>query len=205
MNEHQRPARDESTQSRLREWVEETLPRALAFARSVTLDSHVAEDVVHDCYGRLLSHQDRYDLVRDGWKILLRSITHACIDHRRRHSRTQSTDPTLLDGVAEEHGDGVGGRARVADPQSLAQANELHEAIRAALETLPTIQRAALELRSLGHSLAEVGEALAVSENHAAVLVHRARKAMSKLLANHLPESSVDNHGSLEAPASRKA
>lgn len=198
MNEPQRPVSDGEIDHRLGLWVEQTLPRALAFARSVARDAHVAEDIVQDCYGRLLAHRARYDLVRDGWKLLLRSITHACIDHRRRQSRLQVTDPTLLDG-ADAIGESKGGRGArsTVDPLSQAQANELHGAITLALAQLPTVQRAAIELRSLGHSLAEVGEALSVSENHAAVLVHRARKAMSKLLSEFLPGSDVEGTSSV--------
>src|SRR5262245_30361949 len=47
-------------------WVRETLPRAVAYARSLLRDLPAAEDVAHDCYCRLLRRADIYDLPRDG-------------------------------------------------------------------------------------------------------------------------------------------
>ena len=53
---------------------------------------------------------------------------------------------------------------------------------------LPETQRAALELKSLGHSLQDIADALGVSPSNAGVLVHRARQAMSRFLAPYLEE-----------------
>ena len=61
-----------------------TLPRALAFATSLLRDRALAEDVVHDCYVRLLQKADTYDLPRDGTKLLFKAITNACIDRNYR-------------------------------------------------------------------------------------------------------------------------
>ena len=74
--------------SPLEGWVRQVLPKALGFARSLTGDPYLAEDIVQDCLYRLLAKRDRYDLARDGWKILLRAITNAVVDeHRRRGAR----------------------------------------------------------------------------------------------------------------------
>jgi DNA-directed RNA polymerase specialized sigma24 family protein len=54
---------------------------------------------------------------------------------------------------------------------------------------LPITQRAALELKSLGQSLEEIGAALRVSANNAGVLVHRARQAMARRLEPYLKEN----------------
>ena len=56
------------------------------------------------------------------------------------------------------------------------------------LARLPVTQRAALELRSLGSSLEEIGEALGVTANHAGVLIHRARQAMANYLTPYVGE-----------------
>ena len=64
--------------------------------------------------------------------------------------------------------------------------HELEAAIGAALEHLPWLQRAALELKGLCCSLAEVAAALRVSESNAGVLVHRARQAMTQELGPFL-------------------
>ncbi len=65
---------------------------------------------------------------------------------------------------------------------------ELEQEIAAALGRLPEMQRAALEMKSLGHSLQDIGEALGISPGHAGVLVYRARQAMAKYLAPYLEE-----------------
>ena len=59
---------------------------------------------------------------------------------------------------------------------------------KARLAKLPPMQRAALELKSLGHSQQEVAEVLGVSTTNAGVLVHRARQAMARELSDYLDE-----------------
>src|SRR5687768_2448776 len=65
-------------------WVAETCERALGYAVTLTRNHEDAEDIVHDCYSRLLARVDQYDLVRDGTKLLFRSITNACINLAQR-------------------------------------------------------------------------------------------------------------------------
>jgi RNA polymerase sigma-70 factor (ECF subfamily) len=62
------------------------LPRTLGYARALLCDPAAAEDVVQDCYARLLERASRYDLIRDGVKLLLRAVTNACIDRRRERT-----------------------------------------------------------------------------------------------------------------------
>ena len=52
----------------------------------------LGEDVVHDCYVRLLEKADTYNLLRDGTKFLYKSITHACIDKNYRDRRLLSLE-----------------------------------------------------------------------------------------------------------------
>ncbi len=65
-------------------WVSETSRRALGYAVTLVGNQPDAEDIVHDCYRRLLAHSDRYDLIRDGTKLLFRAVTNACINHVQR-------------------------------------------------------------------------------------------------------------------------
>src|SRR5207248_8790329 len=65
-------------------WVLETAPRALAYARSLLGDLDQAEDVVQDCYCRLLAKADVYDLPRDGLKLLFKAVGNACINRATR-------------------------------------------------------------------------------------------------------------------------
>jgi RNA polymerase sigma factor (sigma-70 family) len=162
-------------------WVLATLPRALAFAVGLVSDRDAAEDIVHDCYCRLLQKQDVYDLRQDGAKLLFRSITNACIDRSRRRSSV-----SLF--AADSGDDDNAGRmidvsdSRSPEPWERLDHAELQQAVSAGLEKLPPAQRAALELKSLGHSLQEIGEALNVSATNAGVLIHRARQTLAKHL-----------------------
>jgi RNA polymerase sigma-70 factor (ECF subfamily) len=164
-------------------WVLATLPRALAYASSLLRDRALAEDVVHDCYARLLQKSESYDLPLDGTKILFKAITNACVDRNYR-------DRTLLS-LEVEDGRGELGTApmadlRAIDPHDLAAHRELEEAVAVELGRLTMAQRGALELKSLGYSLVEIAEALGTSPGNAGVLVHRARKALADQLARFL-------------------
>jgi RNA polymerase sigma-70 factor (ECF subfamily) len=155
--------------------VTETLPHALAYATSLLRDRHDAEDAVHDCYCRILQRADTYDLPRDGMKILIRSVTNACIDRAGRSRVLASLDEArpAADPRAEE-------------PPAAGMARELAKAVEDGLAGLPFAPRAALEMKSLGHSLEEVARALGITANHAGVLVHRARQEMARRLAPFL-------------------
>jgi RNA polymerase sigma-70 factor (ECF subfamily) len=152
-------------------------------------DRALAEDVVHDCYVRLLQKSETYDLPHDGTKLLFRSITNACVDRNYR-------DRTLLSLEFEDDGEGVGAPAladsRACDPHDLAAHRELEEAFAVELGHLSLAQRGALELKCLGYSLGEIAEALGTTSSNAGVLVHRARKALSSQLARFLEERRDD-------------
>ena len=49
-------------------WVLSTAPDAVAYAVSLLRDRAAAEDVVQDCYCRLLQKADVYDLPREVWQ-----------------------------------------------------------------------------------------------------------------------------------------
>ena len=68
----------------LDDWVLATAPRATAYARSLLGNAHEAEDIVQDCYCRLIAKASTYDLKRDGLKLLFTAIGNACINLRTR-------------------------------------------------------------------------------------------------------------------------
>jgi RNA polymerase sigma factor (sigma-70 family) len=178
------PAR-RPAQADLDAWVLATGADAVAYATSLLRDRAAAEDIVQDCYCRLLARAAVYDLPRDGRKLLFKAITNACINARSRVRYL-----FRLDGD-EESGEGV--LARVADreaelPEAAVMQKELELVVAEALSQLPEAQRAALELRSLGHSQQDIAEALGVTSTNAGVLIHRARQAMSRFLAPYLEE-----------------
>jgi RNA polymerase sigma-70 factor, ECF subfamily len=167
-------------------WVLETAPRAVAYAASLLRDRHRAEDVVQDCYCRLLAKAGAYDLLRDGQKLLFRSITNACINATTRGRRTLSLQALGQgsDGGAWEWIDDS-----AASPDERMVHSELEAAVGEALAKVPVQHRAALELKSLGHSQQEIAEMLGVTASNAGVLVHRARQMMAELLKPMLGES----------------
>lgn len=166
-------------------WVLATAPHAIAYATSLLRDRDAAEDIVQDCYCRLLSKANVYDLPRDGLKILLRAVTNACINHQTRRRPVFRLHRDDQDNSRDEPRD-----PRSTSPDALAMADELDRAIQEGLDRLTDKQRAALQLRSLGHSQQEVAEMLGISVSHAGVLIHRARQAMALFLAPHLdPET----------------
>jgi RNA polymerase sigma-70 factor (ECF subfamily) len=156
----------------LHDWVRATLPRAVGYARALLRDPAAADDVVQDCYARLIERANRYDLPRDGLKILLRSVTNACIDRRSRERVILS-----LDGDPDDPAPEIADR-RSPDPPQEAIARELAERIEEALAKLPVGQRAAIHLTGLGYTLPEVAEMIGTTHGNARVLVHRARKAL---------------------------
>ncbi len=164
-----------------------TLPRALGYASSLLRDKALADDVVHDCYLRLLQKAEVYDLLRDGTKLLYKAITNACIDRNHRERVVLS-----LSGAGSERG----GSDSVVDaeqpgPLQIVIQKELEDAVEERMAHLPVAQRAALELKSLGSSLEEIAEALGTSPSNAGVLVHRARRALAEGLVSFM-ESTAD-------------
>lgn len=167
-------------------WVLSTLPRAVAFAVGLVKDREVAEDLVHDCYCRLLAKASEYDLLRDGTRLLFRSITNASIDRSRKRSSV-----SLF--TADDDDSGIGrmmdlADRRVHEPWQIADHAELQRAVAAGLEKLTVTQRAALELKSLGQSLQDIADALDITPTNAGVLIHRARQALSRHIADHVDE-----------------
>jgi RNA polymerase sigma factor (sigma-70 family) len=168
-------------------WVLATLPQAMAYATSLLRDREAAEDVVHDCYCRLLRKADVYDLERDGMKLLVRSIANACIDLKGRRRVLASLDQlTEAAGTPAELADG-----RAADPPAEVVTRELSQVIEDGLSRLPLAQRAALEMKSLGCSLQEIAADLGIGVSHAGVLIHRARQAMARHLAPYVGDARL--------------
>ena len=74
-------------------------------------------------------------------------------------------------------------------PEQLVMNRELAQAVERALWELPVQQRAALELRSLGHSLVEMAQMLEISHANARVQLHRARATLAARLKSFLEQN----------------
>ncbi|AMV20131.1 RNA polymerase sigma factor [Planctomyces sp. SH-PL14] len=164
-------------------WVASTVRRALAYALTLVRRQHDAEDIVQECYRRLLTRADRYDLPRDGAKILFKSITNACFNHLKRRRPAVSIEggagmPEVSTPVA-----GTG-------PDLPVLEQELQQAIGRALAELPVNQRAVVELSSLGHPLVDVAEMVGLSPGNTRVLLHRARQMLAERLREFREEKS---------------
>jgi RNA polymerase sigma factor (sigma-70 family) len=166
-------------------WIAETAQRAIAYATSLVRNPVEAEDIVHDCYSRLLARSDKYDLPRDGTRLLFKAITNACINWTRRR-------PPVVSLEAAERGSGPGGGfpagGRGLGPECEAIRGELEAAVAEALAELPVSQRAIVELRSLGHSLPEAADMLEISHANARVLLHRARRTLAARLRHFIED-----------------
>ena len=164
-------------------WVLATAGPATAYARSLVKDRNVADDLVQECYCRLLAKAGVYDLPRDGLKLLLKAITNAAVNAATRRRPTFRLVRHDCDGERPvDPPDPAAVR-----PEEAAAATELTQAVGRALAELPPQQRAAVELKGLGYSQAEVGEVLGVTTTNAGVLLHRGRQALAKKLAAFLP------------------
>lgn len=163
---------------RLGAWVLAVTPRATAYARSLARDAAAADDLVQECLFRLLRKAADYDLERDGVKLLFKAISNLSINQKSRERAVASLDTTAdADDAAHPVVDRVTLR-----PDLAAEGRELGATVRAALQTLPEMQRAAVELRALGMSKDEIADVLGVSATNAGVLVHRGRKALAAVL-----------------------
>lgn len=169
---------DDAQRHRLQAWVLAVAPRAMAFARSLVNDPNRADDLVQECLFRLLRRADKYDLERDGVKLLFQAISNLCINEATRRQAVVSLDTTAdPDDRPIPVPDDAGLR-----PDQILEHRETEERVRAALHTLPPVQRAAVELRALGLSKEEISEVLGVSATNAGVLVFRGRQALAKEL-----------------------
>jgi RNA polymerase sigma-70 factor (ECF subfamily) len=159
-------------------WIAAVGPRAIAYARSLLRDRSRAEDVVQECLYRLLRNAAAYDLERDGTKILFKAISNLCINQTSREKQLLPLDG----GSDPDHGPLTLADSNALRPEQIAQSRELEEQVRAALQGLPELQRAAVELRALGLSKEEIADTLGVSVSNAGVLVHRGRHALARVL-----------------------
>lgn len=166
---------------RLGVWVRAVAPRAVAYARSITRDPDRAEDVVQECFFRLLRRAADYDLERDGVKLLFRAISNLCINQATRDRELRTLNHPQPDGD-ERQIDVPDPAAR--PPDEVAQHRELEQRVRDALQKLPPMQRAAVELRALGMSKEDIAEALGVTPTNAGVLVFRGRKQLAAELGD---------------------
>src|SRR5256885_11212764 len=114
------------------------------YARSVLRDEHEAEDIRQQVFARLITSIGRYEERSVPFSAWLLRVTHnLAIDHLRRRRPILCEEARAVDERAEDRG------------------RELSEALTAALQELPEIQRDVIVLRHVaGYSPSEIAERL---------------------------------------------
>jgi RNA polymerase sigma-70 factor (ECF subfamily) len=137
-------------------------------------DACEAEDVAQDAFLRILDAAPRYRPAAAFRTYLCRVVTRLCLDRaqKKRHVYTPAP-PEQTDG-------------KPAPPDLLAE-RERQQAVRQALETLPSRQRMAVVLRyDQGFSYSEIAAALDVTPKAVERLLARGRETLGRLLGRFL-------------------
>jgi RNA polymerase sigma-70 factor (ECF subfamily) len=151
----------------------DALPRVRRYARTLSFDEHMVDDLVQTTVERALTHWHQFDQRRD-IRVWLLSIAHnAHLDRLRREHRLSVVDPAEFDETA-------GNAAYGADP---GQQASLRMDLLAALARLSPDHREVLLLVGVEQfSYAECAEVLGVPPGTIMSRLSRARVAMRQAL-----------------------
>jgi RNA polymerase sigma-70 factor, ECF subfamily len=174
--------------------------RLWAVALRTTGDREEAADALQDALIAAFRRADSYrgDAAVTTW--LHRIVVNACLDRLRRR-KVRLAEP-LPDDLGERDGGGPGGPvglgptgpgSGVVDPADLAVDGERRAAVRAALDTLPLDQRAALVLVDMeGYSVEESARILHCAPGTVKSRCSRGRAKLLPLLTEHNPARHRD-------------
>jgi len=144
--------------------------RLAAIARREGLGGADALDVVQDAFHRLLARSDQESLrdrPDDAARILTAIVRNAARNARRRHYRAK---PHVVD---------VELASDLAPPDANLERAETSEQLAGCMASLGEIHRSVVTLRVLEELTGdEAANALGLTANHVAVLLHRARKQL---------------------------
>jgi RNA polymerase sigma-70 factor (ECF subfamily) len=153
--------------------VERYADQARRVAHAALGNGDDADDAAQDAFLRAFTRLDQYDQRRPFGPWLLRIVSNAARDRRRRLNvrRTEPLDPGL-----------VGGGAR---PDADAVRAALHERLRQALATLPERRRLAVVLFDVeGYAHAEIAAILGIPEGTVRSEVFHGRRRLRELLSD---------------------
>lgn len=158
-------------QASFRKLVAMHLGSAVSIASGMLHDAAEAEDVAQEAFLRLWRNAATLELGPYGLRPWLRRVvSNLAIDRMRSGRNTTVTDELPEQPVRASQGDGL-------------DAADLKARVKAALQTLPERQRAALVLFHFEDmSQIEVGEALGISDEAVESLLARARRALRAVL-----------------------
>jgi RNA polymerase sigma-70 factor (ECF subfamily) len=145
-----------------------------AFARKLTGDAHVAEDLVHDVFVALPSAVKRF---REDAALRTFLISIA-VNHARKHVRSAARRRAAMERYAREPEGGVGG-----SPEGDAARKQLAGALSRALDKLPLDQRVAFVLCEVEQRTSrEASEVVDAPEETVRTRLYHARKKLRALL-----------------------
>jgi RNA polymerase sigma-70 factor (ECF subfamily) len=188
----------------LRSLVEREHATLLRFARAITRDHDLAEEVVQDAWIRIHRGLPRFEK-----RASLRTWMARIVMNRAKTLAVRAARWAPLEAEAEAHEEAIDpscfgtlgfwvssrspARWHAETPERLLDRQQLRAAIEAIIETLPAGQRAVLTLRDLeGWNSEEVCNALEISESNQRVLLHRARARVRTALEEVLGEGSSE-------------
>ena len=155
------------------ELVERYADQARRVARAVLQDADDADDAAQDAFLAALVKLHQYDAQRPFGPWLMRIVSNAATDRRRR--RTVRRAESLQEGL-------VAGGVR---PDAVAERGALNDRLRAALAQLPPRRSLAVTLFDVeGYSHAEIAEMLGIPEGTVRSEVFHARRRLRTLLAD---------------------
>ena len=139
-------------------------------------DAAEAEDVAQEAFLKILEAARRYRPTASFRTYLYRVVTNLCID---RAERKRPLLPGNLPDTA----------SHTPSPADVLDAQERQEAVRAALETIPPKQKAAIVLRHFeGLRILEIASIMEITPKAAERLLARARSALEARLKDFLRE-----------------
>lgn len=155
------------------ELVERYADQARRVARAVLQDADDADDAAQDAFLAALVKLHQYDAQRPFGPWLMRIVSNAATDRRRR--RTVRHAESLQEGL-------IAGGAR---PDAVAERAALNDRLRGALAQLPPRRSLAVTLFDVeGYSHAEIAEMLGIPEGTVRSEVFHARRRLRTLLAD---------------------
>jgi RNA polymerase sigma-70 factor (ECF subfamily) len=155
------------------ELVERYADQARRVARAVLQNADDADDAAQDAFLAALVKLHQYDAQRPFGPWLMRIVSNAATDRRRR--RTVRRSESLQEGL-------VAGGAR---PDAVAERAALHDRLREALAQLPPRRSLAVTLFDVeGYSHAEIAGMLGIPEGTVRSEVFHARRRLRTLLAD---------------------
>lgn len=166
-----------------KEWLDESAPRLLAYARSRCQNAEEAEDLLQDALIKLWGYQEERGHRPPDLPLAFSVMRYLGLDHGRKKGRREKRDQKIIQFQAEDD--------HWLDPA--VEDNEEAALLRAEVEQLPPKLREVLSLKIWGGlTFAEIGELLEISHNTAASRYRYALEQLQKKL-NYLKQNDHES------------